>query len=141
VPILILGGVAVPLAGVGTLLYTASRYDYAFEHYLAVPIHDWTPELEAEFQDYVATTKTAEYVGYGLAVTGIIMTISSLLYGFKPVLIKAEGPLATWLSGFELQGAHHGLGRHFELIIRGWGGKNCYLVIPGKEQWIAILFE
>jgi len=141
VPILILGGVAVTLAGVGTLLYTASRYDYAFEHYLAVPIHDWTPELEAEFQDYVATTKTTEYVGYGLAVTGIIMIISGLLYGFKPVLIKPKGPLGTWLGGFEFHGPEHGLGWHFELIIRGWGGKNFYLIVPGKEQWIVPLFE
>jgi RHS repeat-associated protein len=67
VPFLVYGGIA--LAGVGTagLLYSAHRYDYAREHYLSRPIHQWTPELQAEYRAYVRTT---DWIAAGSEVTG-----------------------------------------------------------------------
>ncbi len=55
-PFLVIGGVALALGGIGGLHYAASRYDYAREHYLSRPIHQWTPEVQAEYRDYIRTT-------------------------------------------------------------------------------------
>jgi RHS repeat-associated protein len=86
IPLLIIGGAALALAGVGGLHYAAWRYDYAREHYLSRPIHRWTPELQAEYRDYVRTT---DWIAAGSEVagwTGIALVSAGLLGGTQPVM-------------------------------------------------------
>jgi hypothetical protein len=42
----------------------------------------------------------------------------------------------TWLGTIGFHAPHHGLGRHFEIILRLPGGKNWKLIIPGKDRLI-----
>jgi hypothetical protein len=72
------------------LNYAASRYDYAFDHYLARPLQEWTPELEAEFRAYVNRT---DWLAAGCEVvgqTGICMVAT-------PYVSYASGYL--WSAG------------------------------------------
>ena len=78
----VIGGALLAGAAIGGLHYGASRYDYAEKHYLSRPIHEWTPEVEAEYRAYVLTTDWIASVSEVAAVTGISMVATPYLgYG------------------------------------------------------------
>jgi RHS repeat-associated protein len=43
-----------------------------------------------------------------------------------------------WLGTAGIHPPHHGMGYHFEIIIRGPSGKNLTVIVPGAEDWIFI---
>ena len=43
-----------------------------------------------------------------------------------------------WLGKAELHPPHHGMGNHFEMILRLGGGKNLKLIVPGIKKLIHI---
>jgi hypothetical protein len=54
--------------------------------------------------------------------------------------LQAAG-VNPWLGTAGRHGAHHGLGPHWEVIVRGWGGNNFKLIFPGKSGWPWIGFN
>ena len=129
VPFLLVGGVVLTLGGIGGLHYAASRYDYAVNHYLSRPIHEWTPELQAEFRDYVQTT---DWIAVGTEFAGwtrIVLVGAGLLGGTKPVL---GGP---WLGAIAVHGPHHkfwliGRAYHVQMMIRMGAHVTSHIRIP-----------
>ena len=43
-----------------------------------------------------------------------------------------------WLGKAELHPPHHGMGKHFEIIMRAGKGKNLKIIVPGKGKLIHI---
>jgi RHS repeat-associated protein len=129
IPLLIIGGAALALAGVGGLHYAAGRYDYAREHYLSRPIDQWTPEVQAEYRDYVRRT---DWIAAGSEVagwTGIVLVGTGLLGGTQPVM---GGP---WLGAVAVHGPHHSfwlIGRayHIQIMIRTGAHVTRHIRIP-----------
>jgi hypothetical protein len=68
-----------------------------------------------------------------VATTALVLSVGS---GLGLTTLGEE-----WTGTFGLHGAHHGLGRHFETIIRGWGKKNFKFIFPGKNGWPWIGFN
>jgi hypothetical protein len=94
------------------LHYGASRYDYAEKHYLSRPIHQWTPEVEAEYRAYVRTTDWIASVSEVAAVTGISMVATPYIaYGSGylwsaggtggRILVGTAGADGLGLSGYQ----------------------------------------
>jgi hypothetical protein len=67
---------------------------------------------------------------------GNVATVSLVLAG--GLYVAGYNP---WLGTAGIHGPHHGLGTHFEVIIRGWGGRNFKLIIPGRDHWIWFGFR
>jgi RHS repeat-associated protein len=61
----------------------------------------------------------------GVATVSVGAAVVCNAVGFNP-----------WLGTWGLHGPHHGLGTHFEVIIRGLSGNNFKLIFPGKDSWI-----
>src|SRR5579885_1348460 len=76
---LVAAGVVLAIAGIAALHYAAYRYDHAREEYLSKPIDQWTPEVQAEYRDYVKTTEWIAAAGKVAAVTGIFMVATPFL--------------------------------------------------------------
>ena len=110
VPVLVVGGAALAVAGIAGLHYSAHRYDYAREHYLSRPIPQWTPELQAEFRDYVRTT---DWIAAGSEVagwTGISMVAAGAISGL--CLRPAVAPLTPYQIASQ-GGRHAGFLRNY----------------------------
>jgi len=56
-------------------------------------------------------------------------------YCVRPLVPHIPKAWTPWLGKLELHGAHHGLGRHIEIIIRWIGGRNVKVIFPGKRGW------
>jgi RHS repeat-associated protein len=108
----VIGGALLAGAAIGGLHYGASRYDYAEKHYLSRPIHQWTPEVEAEYRAYVRTTDWIASVSEVAAVTGISMVATPYIaYGSGylwsaggtggRILVGTAGADGLGLSGYQ----------------------------------------
>ena len=84
VPVLVVGGAALAVAGLAGMHYSAYRYDYAREHDLSRPIQQWTPEVQAEYRDYVRTTN---WLAVGSTITAVTVI----------VLVSAGATSGLWL--------------------------------------------
>lgn len=84
-----------------------SWYSTAFYFLGGVGAAHWTPE-------------TWMYTAGGLAAMG----------GAQACGLSSMGP---WMGTFGLHQAHHGLGRHLELILR-FGHKRLKVILPGKKD-------
>jgi len=119
-PIFVIGGVALALGGIGGLHYAASRYDYAREHYLSRPIHQWTPEVQAEYRDYVRTTDWIAAGSEVTAVTGISMVAMPYLSYGSGYLWSAGGTGGRILVGTAGAGGLGSMGYGGYTIYRDW---------------------
>ena len=70
------------------------------------------------------------WVSFGVSATSVSLAVVCNAINFDP-----------WVGSGGFHSPHHGLGYHFELIIRGWGGNNFKMIFPGKEKWIWFGFN
>jgi RHS repeat-associated protein len=120
-PLLVIGGVLLAGAGIGGLHYAASRYDCAREHYLSRPIEQWTPEVQAEYRDYVRTT---DWIAAGSEVagwTGVSMVATPYLSYGSGYLWSAGGTGGRIFVGTVGVGGLGSMGYGGYTIYRDWG--------------------
>jgi RHS repeat-associated protein len=129
IPLLVIGGVLLAGAGIGGLHYAASRYDYAREHYLSRPIDQWTPEVQAEYRDYVRTTDWILAGSEVTAVTGTSMVATPYMAYGSGYLWTAGGTSGRILVGTAGAGGLSYAGHDGYTIIRDWG------VMEGPERF------
>ncbi|MFQ3649979.1 MAG: RHS repeat-associated core domain-containing protein [Gemmataceae bacterium] len=119
-PLLVIGGVLLAGAGIGGLHYAASRYDYAREHYLSRPIQQRTPEVQAEYREYVRTTDWIAAGSEVTAVTGISMVATPYLGYGSGYLWTAGGTGGRILVGTAGVGGLGYAGYDGYTIVRDW---------------------
>lgn len=76
------------------------------------------------------TAHTLVEASLGVSVAATTVASAAIMAGADP-----------WLGTAGIHGAEHGLGEHFELIIRGWDGNNFKLIFPGKTGWPWVGFN
>jgi len=68
--------------------------------------------------------------GWQIAETALITAAGLRIAGVDP-----------WIGTAGLHGPHHGMGYHFEIILRGPSGTNLKVIMPGTSDWIFIGFK
>jgi hypothetical protein len=126
---LAIAGVAIALGGIGGLHYSASRYDYAREHYLSRPIQQWTPEVQAEYRDYVRTT---DWIAAGSEVagwTGVSMVATPYMAYGSGYLWSAGG------TGGRIFVGSVGVGGVGSTVSEGYAIYHDWDTMDGPEQF------
>ena len=105
----------------------------------AIPLTSMGEESAEWYADRYIETNNPAYIAGGLGASlwtpgTAIQTAATLATGWAVAGWAARtGP---WLGTMGIHDPHHGLGQHFEIIIRGSDGGNFKIIIPGKDRFI-----
>jgi RHS repeat-associated protein len=131
----VIGGALLAGAAIGGLHYGASRYDYAEKHYLSRPIHQWTPEVQAEYRDYVRTTDWIAAGSEVTAVTGISMVATPYMAYGSGYLWTAGGTGGRIVVGTVGAGTvSYGLYDAYT-IVHDWNTMKWHERFVGSATW------